>query len=362
MYTPLAAAAVSLLALASSFDTASAATSTTLADGNWFQSGSISNTFRWQASGQLSANRCPRAVVALRWSGTCYTSSLGATGNLQSTTQQQYLAAVASSSSAAAARKVVALAASPSSNSGDARSEAELRALQDDEDLDAYFEAFPEQEPYRFPGYAAYEAGGPSFKAKRQVNGCGPPPPSTTVAPPSSTTTTSAPSTTTTAEVTPRQRNELFTWPGAVAGQTWRYTWKTYQAATSTNFNFFHAWQILRRDGCGGAVITLDYLNGQVVITDTVRDCKPCASFNQGIGAWFNKEVRHDLTITYGLNGSINYKAYVQGQPRVPAVYYRATGDMGSSASLKIGNYRRATAGQQASTAYIGEFVQTRLS
>lgn len=69
-------------------------------------------------------------------------------------------------------------------------------------------QAFPEQEPYRFPNYVSNQAGGPSFKAKRQVNGCGPPPPSTTVAPPSSTTTTSAPSTTTTAEVTPRQRNE----------------------------------------------------------------------------------------------------------------------------------------------------------
>jgi len=71
------------------------------------------------------------------------------------------------------------------------------------------------------------------------------------------------------------------------------------------------------------------------------------------------------MTITYGLNGSINYKAYVPGySPRasVPAVYYRATGDMGSSASLKIGNYRRSTAGQQASTAYIGAFNATRLA
>ncbi|GAA5892843.1 hypothetical protein JCM8208_004102 [Rhodotorula glutinis] len=361
MHTSLAAAAVVALLALTSPDATSAAASF-LADGNYFQSGSISSTFRWQASGPLTAGRCPRQVVALRWPGTCYTSALGATGNLQSTTQQQYLAAVASSSSAAAARNYVALAASPSQNAVDARSEAELRALQDDEDLDAYFEAFPEQEPYRFPGYASYEAGGPSFKAKRQVNGCGPPPPSTTVAPPSSTTTTSAPSTTTTAEVSPRQRNELFTWPGAVAGQTWRYQWKTWQASTSTNFNFHHAWQILRRDGCGGAVITLDYLNGQVVITDTVRDCKPCATFRQGIEAWFNKEVTHDLTITYGLNGSIRYTAYVEGIPRAPAIYYRATGDMGSSASLKIGNYRRATSGQQASTAYIGAFNQTRLA
>ncbi|GAA5921539.1 hypothetical protein JCM3775_003095 [Rhodotorula graminis] len=360
MYSP--PVAVVLLALAaSSLESVSALTAAYLADGNYYQSGSISNTFRWQASGPLAANRCPRAIVGLRWPGSCYTSSLGATGNLQTTTQQQYLAAVAaSSSSAAAARKYVALAASPSQDPTDSRSEAELRALQDDEDLDAYFEAFPEQEPYRFPNYASFQVGSPSFKAKRQVNGCGPPPPSTTVAPPSSTTT-SAPSTTTTAAVTPRQRNELFTWPGAVAGQTWRYTWKSWQATTSTNFNFHHAWQILRRDGCGGAVITLDYLNGQVVITDTVRDCKPCATFSQGIDAWFNKEITHEMTITYGLSGSIMYTAYVKGSAK-PAIAYRAQGDMGSSASLKIGNYRRSTSGQQASTAYIGAFTQTRLA
>lgn len=71
---------------------------------------------------------------------------------------------------------------------------------------------------------------------------------------------------------------------------------------------------------------------------------------------------RRSLTITYGLNGSIRYTAYVEGIPRAPAIYYRATGDMGSSASLKIGNYRRATSGQQASTAYIGAFNQTRLA
>lgn len=74
MHSPFAAAGVALLALASSLDSANAATSQFLADGNYFQSGSISNTFRWQASGPLTANRCPRAVVGLRWPGPCYTS------------------------------------------------------------------------------------------------------------------------------------------------------------------------------------------------------------------------------------------------------------------------------------------------
>jgi len=100
------------------------------------------------------------------------------------------------------------------------------------------------------------------------------------------------------------------------------------------------------------------------------------------------------MLITYGLNGSINYKAYTSDSVRIPAIYYRATGDMGSSASLKvrrpfrptslslsrlpprgsdrsltcprtctqIGNYRRFVDGQLASSNYIGDFVQTRIS
>ncbi|GAA6055360.1 hypothetical protein JCM3770_001070 [Rhodotorula araucariae] len=354
----LATRAAGLVVLAASFNIAAAAA---LADGKWFQSGSISSTWRWQASGTLSTGRCPNVVVQLGWS-TCYQSGLGATGNLQSTTQADYLASMGGSLAAITGAPVEAGGGAMrlSNTSSPALGSAEERALAHDEDLDAYFEAFPEQLPYRFP-YHAMSDSGPSFKAKRQVVGCGTGG-TTTTTPASSTTTTSAPGTTTTAVASPRQRNEIFTWPGAVAGQTWKYTWKTFQVATSTNYNFHHAWQVLRRDGCGGAVITLDYLNGEVVITDTVRDCKPCAKFLKGVNYWFNKEVSHEMTITYGLNGAITYKAYILPNTRAPAVYYTAKGDMGSSASLKFGNYRRYVDGQLASTNYIGDFVQTRLS
>ncbi|BGP38402.1 hypothetical protein JCM10449v2_002334 [Rhodotorula kratochvilovae] len=347
---------VPLVALAASLDTAAAAT---LADGKYFQAGSISSTWRWQASGTLSTGRCPLQVVKLGWSA-CYNSQLGATGNLQSTTQADYLASLGGGALAATTGTAVADqngALRMTNTSYAPLGSAEQRALADDEDLDAYFEAFPDQLPYRFP-YHATSDGGPSFKAKRQVVGCGT---GGTTTPPASTTTT-APGTTPTAEVSPRQRNEIFTWPGAVAGQTWKYTWKTWQTATSTNYNFHHAWQLLRRDGCGGAVITLDYLNGQVVITDTVRDCKPCAKYLPGINFWFNKEVSHEMTVTLGLNGAITYKAFVLPNTRAPAVYYTAKGDMGSSTSLKFGNYRKYVPGQQASTNYIGDFVQTRLA
>jgi len=72
MHSPLAAGALAaLLVLGSLFESATAVAF--LADGNYFQAGNISPTFRWQASGLLSEGRCPRKVVGLRW-GTCYTS------------------------------------------------------------------------------------------------------------------------------------------------------------------------------------------------------------------------------------------------------------------------------------------------
>ncbi|GAA5860018.1 hypothetical protein JCM8547_003060 [Rhodosporidiobolus lusitaniae] len=332
---------------------ASSVNSQVLATGNYFSAGNINSVWRWQASGRLSKGRCPMSTKITD----CYTSLLGATGNLQETTQADYLAslnqvAAASAPTGIASGKTLAVAAQPST--------PEEMALLDDEDLDAYFEAFPEQEPYRFPSYVSYSSDG-SFKAKRQVVGCGSDTTITTAGP---TSTTTSAGTTPTQTVSARQRNEIFTWPGAVAGQTWKYTWKSYQSrTTSTNYQFFHAWQILRRDGCGGAVITLDYVDGQVKITDAVRNCKACAVYKLPINYWLGTTILHELSITYGLSGSIDYKAYTSTNLRVPALTYQATGDMGSSASLKFGQYRRWQEGKQTEALqYIGDFTQTRVA
>jgi hypothetical protein len=152
-----------------------------LANGKYFQAGNIGDaTWRWQASGVLSVGRCP---FSLGWS-TCYISfvllyfllsclivrliafstcsSLGATGNLQETTQADYLASLNGGLAAAAPTtapngiKYTTLAGKQAS--------AEERALLDDEDLDAYFEAFPEQEPDRYS--SALTSSSTSFKVR----------------------------------------------------------------------------------------------------------------------------------------------------------------------------------------------------
>ncbi|GAA6034866.1 hypothetical protein JCM8097_009339 [Rhodosporidiobolus ruineniae] len=362
--TALALAAVAELA-------AAAATSRPyqLANGNWFQAGSISSSVMWQASGTLTYGRCPFSIAITD----CYTSVLGANGNLQSTTQADYLAALASTTTtapatttttptvfypASASGKTFAASNSRTFAAGTPLT-AEEEAILNDEDLDAYFAAFPEQEPSRYSSALMARSDG-SFKAKRQVVGCGTGGGTTTPGTP--TTTTSAGGSTPTVSL--RQRNEIFTWPGTKAASTWTYRWKTYQSrTTSTNYQFFHAWQILRRDGCGGYSVALDYVNGQVRILDAVRGCTSCVTFKRSLSYWFGQVITHEMTITYGINGSLDYKAYVGVNLRVPGLTYSATGDMGSSASLKFGQYRRWQPDMQTEAVnYSGDLVATCIS
>ncbi|GAA6062629.1 hypothetical protein JCM10212_000291 [Sporobolomyces blumeae] len=319
-----------------------------LADGTYLQSGSINPNLMWQASGVLSKGRCPIDVKI----SDCYVSQLASSGNLQSTTKpptrirRDGLAAYDPANS----RHILA-----------AMSDDERRAIADDDDLDSYFRAFPEQQADRY----GYVYGG--RLGKRQVATCSTKPVPTSTQTSSTATGTTSPGPTTTPTPpppSPRQRNEFLTWPGAPAGSTWKYTWKSYQSrSTSTTSNFFHAWQILRRDACGGPVVTLDYTDGQVRIQDFARNCFTCAQpLSPDVQYWFGRTISHTLTITYGLSGSMSYAAYSDSNLRRPLITYSATGDMGSSASLKYGNYRAVVSGISAATAYVGDLTQTRLS
>ncbi|GAA5976522.1 hypothetical protein JCM11641_001328 [Rhodosporidiobolus odoratus] len=292
-----------------------------LADGNYIQTGSISSTLKCE---------------------------LAADGTFQETTKADY---EASGNTAAVNSREVA---------DDAEPTAEDRALLDDEDLDAYFEAFPDQAEHRCRALARRADSSSltvrsrtpgSFKAKRQVD--------SHASAPSSNKTLAARATDS------RQRNEFLSWPGAPAGTSWKYTWKTFQArGVSTGSHFFHAWQILRRDANGGPVVSLDYLNGQVVIGDTVAKCKQCAKLNGSfLKNWAGSVISHSLTVTYGPSGSISYSAFGPDDTSNPILTYSSTNrDMGSSASLKFGNYRKYTEGQTKATAYLGDFTQTQLS
>lgn len=125
-------------------------------------------------SGILAAGRCP---FSLKWSN-CYVSfvqsllvflgkdtltisthsTLAATGNLQETTQADYLSSLAAGSAAAATGATYKTLAGQQVS-------AETRALLDDEDLDAYFEAFPEQEATRYDAYSSVSVDS-SFKVR----------------------------------------------------------------------------------------------------------------------------------------------------------------------------------------------------
>ncbi|GAA5987802.1 hypothetical protein JCM11641_004934 [Rhodosporidiobolus odoratus] len=276
----------------------------TLADGSYFQSGSISSNLMWQSSGVLTQGGCSVET------------------GIASTT---------------------APAASSQKRDGRAMSAEDL-AAEDDDDLDAYDIAFPDESDW---GYG-------DLMEKRQLvlRNC-----SSSGGGGSGGGTPKPPS--------PRQRIELFTWPGARAGESWQYEWKSRTSDTSTSSKFFHIWQILRRDACGGPVVTLDLKGGQAAISDTRRGCSNCASVS--VSEWMGRTISHTLTITFGLEGSLSYSASAAGPLgsnvlSTPLLTYEAKGDMGDKASLKFGSYRAVVEGMEAVTSWVGDLQAKQLS
>ncbi|GAA5917280.1 hypothetical protein JCM5296_004844 [Sporobolomyces johnsonii] len=157
----------------------------------------------------------------------------------------------------------------------------------------------------------------------------------------------------------PRQRIELFSWPGAEAATTWAYTWKSHTMNTSTSAHFFHVWQILRRDACGGPVVTLDFLNDKATITDTVRKCTDCTS--APVSSFFDRTIHHTLQITFGINGRLSYAAYDAANPLVPLLKYEVEGDTGAKASIKFGSYRDVVPGMEPVTTFAGDFTAQQM-
>ncbi|GAA5893616.1 uncharacterized protein JCM6883_003582 [Sporobolomyces salmoneus] len=329
-----------------------------LADGSSYQSGDITANLRWQASGLLSIG-CSE-VIGIE---NCYTMSLSANGDLEK--------------KARARRRSVSSLESIS---------WESLAVHDDSDLEAYTSPWNALEEMYWQNSllssvtttttrgGVLDARVSSNLRKRQdVKKCdsgggggpgddddeggneGPPKPPA-----------------------PRQRIEMFSWPGARSGETWSFSWKSHQGATSITSKFFHTWQILRRDCGGGPIITLDLKGGKAVVSDNMRGCVDCSSVDASV--FIERTIQHQLQITFGLNGSINYRAYdvtpssnfsptpdgrfggVNLTQRPPVLTYEAYGDMGDQASLKFGQYRAVTEGLEDVTTYVGDYQAIRLN
>lgn len=302
----------------------------TLAAGDTFRSGSISSTFRWQSSGILTSG-CPQGVNGLAISS-CYHAHLADTGMLQS---------------GSAAKRAW---------------DAEEDAAMYDEHTDAYFEAFPEQLEAIHADVAAQSGGEGLELYKRQVIGCG-----------SSSTPSNSTNNGTTTPTPPvlRQRIEMFSWPGVPAGQTWTYNWRSYQVAgVNTTGQFFHSWQLLRRDACTGPVIGSNLFTGAdgashfgVADYITSRRCNGTGNCpSVPLSTIFGKTLQHSLTVKYGLGGTFSYSTVDVANPGTPIMSYSATGDMGASGSVKFGEYRRVVAGISAADSYVGDYSAQRLA
>ncbi|GAA5874617.1 hypothetical protein JCM16303_002925 [Sporobolomyces ruberrimus] len=325
-----------------------------LADGSSYQSGDITPNLRWQSSGLLSVG-CSESIGIQK----CYTMSLSANGDLESKSRLR--------------RSLV----------GD-RNSWETLAAHDDHDLEAYTspwnaieEMYWQESALSLTANVALGGRNSPLRKRQDVKKCGsgsggggqgggdeeggneggpPKPPA------------------------PRQRIEMFSWPGARSGETWSFTWKSHQGSTSITSKFFHTWQILRRDCGGGPIVTLDLKGGKAVVSDNMRGCVDCASIDAN--AFVGHTIQHQLEVTFGIDGSINYRAYdvtpssdnsendnnnerggfLNLTERPPILTYEAFGDMGDQASLKFGNYRAVTEGLEDVTTFVGDYQATRMN
>ncbi|SCV72466.1 BQ2448_4003 [Microbotryum intermedium] len=305
---------------------------TLLATGDGMKYGNVSvqvgdptsdRVLRWQASGVLSHEGCPAGVNITD----CYFLRLDGAGNLQT-------------ASASSRRKI--------------RSNIGGTNFASDEDPNVDFDA----EEEFFVGLSLRQ---PNLRVACSAVDGG----STPEASPTTTSTTevitTAASATTTARVSSmgRQRIEFLTWPPYDAGSNILTSWRTFQSATTrTSPRFFHAWQILRRDGCGGPVVTLDYSNDEARITDLVRNCNPCVSVP--VSAFFGKTVQHNLFVTFGEQGRLAYSA-VDTATNTALLEYSAEGDMGDQTSLKYGAYRVLTQDIGVSESWVGDYSAIEL-
>ncbi|ORY64627.1 hypothetical protein BCR35DRAFT_283153 [Leucosporidium creatinivorum] len=265
-----------------------------LASGNGMKSGAISKTLSWQSSGKLIQGGCPSTVKI----SSCYQVLLNSAGNLASRSLSDD---------------------SIFADSDDSHHQTTLS--------DAYY---AETSPFLAPA----EIGGPEYEEM---------------------TVEVEDSSALVKRASARQRIEMYSMPLAASGSTWTFTWKSYlSTGTSTSGTFFHLFQLLRRDGNGGYILSLGAVNGKAVVQDSIRGCSSCASIP--ISSFTGKTVSHTLKVKFGSSGTLSYKA-VDSASKKTLLSYSAKGQMGSSASLKAGAYRAVTSGMSAVKAYVGDFA-----
>ncbi|SCV71991.1 BQ2448_4685 [Microbotryum intermedium] len=135
-----------------------------------------------------------------------------------------------------------------------------------------------------------------------------------------------------------RQRIEIFSLPPVPAKSRNLYIWKSYLTnppSTIVGTNFFHLFQLLRRDSTGGAVLTGDVKGNSYVLMDNVRK----QSVSVPLGSFQGRVIEHHLWVVAGSNGSLSYVATdIDHGKRL--MTYSAAGDTGTNSSIKFGLYR----------------------
>ncbi|SCZ88534.1 BZ3500_MvSof-1268-A1-R1_Chr2-1g04473 [Microbotryum saponariae] len=156
-----------------------------------------------------------------------------------------------------------------------------------------------------------------------------------------------------------RQRIKIFSLPPAPAKSRNLYIWRSYLTnapSTIIGTNFFHLFQLLRRDSTGGAVLTGDVKGNSYVLMDNVRKQEVTIP----LGSFQGRVIEHRLWVVAGTNGSLSYVATDLDHGK-RLMTYAATGDTGTNSSIKFGLYRTLPVPGPAS-GYYGDYQGEFLS
>ncbi|KDE08952.1 hypothetical protein MVLG_01042 [Microbotryum lychnidis-dioicae p1A1 Lamole] len=129
-----------------------------------------------------------------------------------------------------------------------------------------------------------------------------------------------------------RQGIEIFSLPPVPAESRNLYIWRSYLTnapSTIVGTNFFHLFQLLRRDSTG------DVKGNSYVLMDNVRKQEVTIP----LGSFQGRVIEHRLWVMAGTNGSLSYVATDLDHGK-RLMTYAATGDTGTNSSIKFGLYR----------------------
>ncbi|GAA5985367.1 hypothetical protein JCM10908_006948 [Rhodotorula pacifica] len=142
-----------------------------------------------------------------------------------------------------------------------------------------------------------------------------------------------------------RQRTEILSWPPAVAGETWSYTWKFHlHPCLPSSSKFFHLMQLFSRES-KGFVVALGFVQNKIRIASQLP---PLLDAQGGvvplpeipIEEYWGRTVVHRCVVRWGERGSVDYSLSDAVTSQLLLRYAVQDVHVPAQGSIKFGLYR----------------------